>query len=258
MVPLLGWSTFHGMDKLWRRVEQDGILIHFQLVRVKQIIEDLYLRPRQIKNTDVMYLEQLQRRLAKQQHESSLTVLAISQIMAALVKNGHPGVSKDPTKPRRPYRPPRANPIRQILPDYYVSSGAYTDDTVDEMLQLADGLDRVGFALRAGVAANSVEQVARLVDDDDTAAGRFLVVSAEATDKEGRRAVEPLLRRVGRPRVVLALGPDTTPPASEESGRPAIRIPQPKEPRDGSGAAGHLGPGLISSIILFYSSLRIL
>ena len=233
------------MDKVWKRIEEDNVLIEFQLVRIKQILEDLFLRPGQIKASDVMFLEQLVRRVSSN-HESSLTVLALEQIIAAITSNGHPAVQKDPFQPRRPYQPPRSKPIRQILPDYYIGSGAYSVSNVNDMLALSSGLDRVGFSVRAGVAANSVEQVARLVDRP----GRFLVVSAESTDKEGRRAVGPLLEKVGEDKLILELGPGTDPPATSSSGGNP-RIPQPKQPRDNSGSNSQ-SPNLPTILSLFF------
>jgi len=225
LVPILGWSTYHGMDKIWKKIEDDAILIKFQVVRVKHMVEELNRQPEKIKNQDVRFLDLLLKKV-EQTHPNSFTVLALTQLKDAIVSNGHHKVEEDPTGGRRPYQPPRSNPIREILPDYYLQSQGYTEQDVDRMQALSEGLERVGFVLRAGMirSEESVRHVARLVSGHTH---RFLIVNHKPTDKEGLEDTDNLLAAVGEERVLLEL-------EHRDGNKDGPRIPEPKEPRGNS------------------------
>ncbi len=86
----------------------------------------------------------------------------------------------------------------------------------------------VGFMLRAGLldSAESVSAVAKLLEAGQPSAGRFLVVGAEPTDREGRTSVQKLVARVGAARLLVEL--PETPKQGEGEGGPG-RVPQPRE-----------------------------
>ena len=230
VIPVLGWTTYHGMDKVWRRLNDDNILIRFQTLRIKKMIGDLFVRPDSISDSDVRFLELLVKKVSRTE-TSSFTVLVLNQLLAAIQSNGHHRLSSDtdPFSPRRRAKP-RRNPIREILPDNYLGATAgYSQADVDRMLALSKDLDKVGFALRAGLAVHpgAVDGVAELLAGPS--AGRFLVVGAEPTDREGRNEVNSLVGKVGAGRILMELAG-----AKEEKQQ---RIPEPKEPRGSSLAA---------------------
>ena len=237
VTPVLSWGTYHGMDKVWNRIQEDNILRPFQSARVLQMVEDLFLGPDQIKNQDVRFLEMLLKKLEKS-NPTSFTVLALSQLLATIEANGlHKldSASNDPWAPRLASKPPRTNPVREILPEYYITTSNYTKDDVDRMLDLAAEWPpgtAVGFLLRAGLldTAESVSAVAKLLDGGGSGgpaatAGRFLVVGAEPTDREGRHSAQKLAERVGLGRILLEL-----PEAKRaESAVGLGRVPEPRE-----------------------------
>ena len=246
MIPVLGWGTYHGMDKVWNKLKEDDLLLQFQTVRIIQMVQDLFLYPEKIKDQDVRFLDLLLKR-KERSNPTSFTVLALSQLLDAIESNGQHEIEKDPYAPRRAFRPPRTNPIREILPDYYLQSSGYTKEDVDKMLAVTEGIDRVGFALRAGLVQNteSVEQVSRLLSGFSN---RFLLVSAKPLDKDGRESIQGLVNKVGTDRVLIEL--------SEQNSETMSRIPQPKEPRSSSSSSVSIDSSNIFhvfSIIVFFS-----
>ena len=246
LIPVLGWGTYHGMDKVWNKLKEDNILLQFQAIRIIQMVQDLFLYPEKIKDQDVRFLDLLLKR-KERSNPTSFTVLALAQLLDAIESNGHHELEKDPYVPRRAFRPPRTNPIREILPDYYLQSSGYTKEDVEKMLSLTEGVDRVGFALRAGLVQNteSVEQVSRLLVGYPN---RFLIVSAKPLDKDGRESIKGLLNKVGTDRVLIEL--------SEQNSEIMSRIPQPKEPRSSSSSSVNINSSIIFhvfNIIIFFS-----
>jgi hypothetical protein len=234
VTPVLSWSTYHGMDKVWNRIQEDDILRPFQSARILHMVQDLFLGPERIRNPDVRFLELLLKKLEKS-NPTSFTVLALSQLLATIEANGLHKLdssSNDPWAPRLASKPPRANPVREILPEYYITMSNYTTEDVEKMLGLAAEWPphiQIGFMLRAGLldTAESVSAVAKLLEGGGEAQ-RFLMVSAESTDREDRRSVQKLTERVGLGRVLLEL-----PEVTQVEVGPA-RVP---EPRDNSSGA---------------------
>ena len=149
VTPVLSWGTYHGMDKVWNRIQEDNILRPFQSARVLQMVEDLFLGPDQIKNQDVRFLEMLLKKLEKS-NPTSFTVLALSQLLATIEANGlHKldSASNDPWAPRLASKPPRTNPVREILPEYYITTSNYTKDDVDRMLDLVTEIEAAVFVV---------------------------------------------------------------------------------------------------------------
>jgi hypothetical protein len=232
VTPVLSWGTYHGMDKVWNRIQEDNILRPFQSARVLQMVEELFLGPDRIRSQDVRFLEQLLKKLEKT-NPASFTVLALTQLLATIEANGLHQLDRDSNDPwatRRPSRPPRVNPVREILPEYYITTSSYTAEDVEKMLTLAAEWPpghALGFMLRAGLldTAESVSAVAKLLEAEGSgrAAGRFLVVGAESTDREGRNSLKKLVDRVGPSGLLVEL-PEQ---GAVEAGPP--RVPQPRE-----------------------------
>ena len=210
--------------------------------RVRKIAEDLFQRPEEIAAEDVRFLEFLLAKLEKTD-ESSFTVLALSQLLGAIQSNGHHELQVDSNKPYSRRRKPRRDPIREVLPDYYVDSPGYSKEAVDGMLKLSSNLPLVGFSVRAGLAQNSLDTLASLMDGEN---GRFLIVSAEATDREGPASVRELVDRVGEARVLLEM--------KERKGK--VRVPLPKEARGAASTSALILPNIflvINAIVYIYT-----
>merc|ERR1719228_2241841 len=139
--PVLGWATFHGMDKVWKRMENDQILKEFQTSRIVRVVEHLYNDPEDIPKEDVRFVELLQKKLERT-NPTSFTDLAVGQLIKAIDANGHHKLEKDPFVPRYASRPPRKDPVRELLPEYYINSSSYSADDVGNMLNIVR--DRVG------------------------------------------------------------------------------------------------------------------
>jgi len=207
VTPVLGWATYHGNDKVWKSLADSGVLTRFQLLRVRRIIETLWLNPTTIKDTDVRFLNLMSNKLESQANEPqhSFSHLVISHLLSAIKTNGYNGKAiEDPYSPRRAYRPPRKDPIREILPDYYINTEGYTESQVDQMIHLSKNLTNVGFALRAGMlkTANSTLQISRLLRDDSS---RLFIVSKRKMDKEKETDIYNLFDRIGRKNVLLEM-----------------------------------------------------
>merc|ERR1719500_2456317 len=149
--PVLGWATYHGMDQVWARMTADNILKDFQSVRVVRVVEALYADPENIPKEDVRFVELLQKKLERS-NPSSFTELVVAQLVKSIQTNGHHKFEKDPFSPRHASRsrPPRKDPVRELLPEYYLSSGSYSQAATDSMLALVRGREGVGVLLRAG------------------------------------------------------------------------------------------------------------
>merc|ERR1712226_1290136 len=51
-IPVLGWSTFYGMDPIWSRIKKESILQEFQTKRIIKVIEQLFQEGREIPQED--------------------------------------------------------------------------------------------------------------------------------------------------------------------------------------------------------------
>ena len=250
VTPVLGWATYHGNDKVWKSLADNTSLTRFELLRVRRIIENLRFSPTTIKDTDVRFLNiivnKLEMTASDPQH--SFAHLVVSHLLSAIKTNGHNDKAiEDPYSPRRPYRPPRKEPITEILPDYYITNEQYTRTQVDRMLALAKPLNNVGFSVRAGMLKSdeSVEQISRLLKDDSS---RFIIVSKKKMDKEEVGDVDKLLQRVGRNRVLVEMGDWTS---ADDPTKDISRVP---EPRDFSSGCNYISMSLyaitLASLVL--------
>jgi len=50
--PVLGWSTRHGLDPLWERINREAVLKEFQVSRIVRVVEHLYRSPQSIPKDD--------------------------------------------------------------------------------------------------------------------------------------------------------------------------------------------------------------
>jgi len=219
--PVLGWATYHGMDKVWTRVNNDNILKEFQTSRVVRVVEALYDDPENIPKEDVRFVELLQKKLERS-HPSSFTELVVAQLVKSIQTNGHHKFEKDPFSPRYASKPPRSDPVRELLPEYYLSSSSYSDADIDTMLALVKGREGVGVVVRAGmvVSKDSASKIKRLTD---TIQGGFVVVTTEPSDREDRDMVEQFVKTVGSDKVIVSIEKDDADKTVAD-----IRIPEPR------------------------------
>jgi len=223
--PVLGWSTYHGMDKVWKRIENDEILKQFQTSRIVRVVEHLYSDPEKIPKEDVRFVELLQKKLERT-NPTSFTELAVEQLVKSIETNGHHKLEKDPFAPRYASRPPRKDPVRELLPEYYLSSSSYSAKDVDSMLALVRGKGGVGFAVRAGLVSNQADSshVVRLVN---TVKGGFVVVTTDPADRESRDIIKQFVKNIGSDKVIVSLEKDIVDEADLVNADDG-RIPQPR------------------------------
>jgi len=219
--PVLGWATYHGMDKVWARVDNDNILKEFQTSRVVRVVEALYNDPENIPKEDVRFVELLQKKLERS-NPSSFTELVVGQLVKSIQTNGHHKFEKDPFSPRYASKPPRSDPVRELLPEYYLSSSSFSDGDIDRMLALVREREGVGVVVRAGmvVSKDSASKITRLTD---TVQGGFVVVTTEPSDREDRDMVEQFVETVGSDKVIVSLEKDDSKDTDVD-----IRIPEPR------------------------------
>ena len=228
---VLGWATYHGNDKVWNSLAQDKVLTRFQLLRIRNIIQALYFNPSSIKDTDVRFLYFTSSQL-ESTDPHSFTLLVISQLLSAIKTNGHNSKAiEDPYAPRRAYRPPRKDPIRVILPDYYVNDNGYSRGDVNGMLVMAKNLDNVGFSLRAGMVTSptAVKEISRLLEDKQS---RFLIVNKKKMDKEEVSDISELVNTVGPYKVFIEMKEGSVVEHGEGDGgghHDSTRVPEPRE-----------------------------
>ena len=204
--PVLGWSTYHGMDKVWNRIENDQILREFQTSRIVRVVEHLYRDPENIPKEDVRFVELLQKKLERT-NPSSFTELVVGQLVKAIQTNGHHKFEKDPFSPRYASRPPRKDPVRELLPEYYLSSSSYAEPDIDTMMALVRGREGVGFTVRAGmvVSQDGVSELTKLID---AVQGGFIVVTTEPADREDRDMLKHFVETVGSDKVIVSINKD--------------------------------------------------
>ena len=241
--PVLGWSTYHGMDKVWNRMENDQILKDFQSSRLVRVIEHLYIDPKSIPKEDVRFVELLQKKLERT-NPSSFTELVVGHLVKSIQTNGHHKFEKDPFTPRYARKPPRKEPVRELLPEYYLSSSSYAHSDIDTMLAMIKGKKGVGFAIRAGmvVSQDSVSEIKRLID---TAQGGFAVVITEPADRESRNMIEQFVDTVGSDKVIVSLEKEDVKDNSLD-----IRIPQPRSSDSTNGCEIHKVTSVLMVLVM--------
>ena len=156
---VIGWETYHGMDQVWRRIEDEGLLLNFQLLRIVGLIDQLYQKPMVISQEEVRFVQVLHRKL-ELANPQSFTFIALEQLLKALDANGNRVLeSTSNKKPRYRQRHSRLSvgPIREVLSDYYIVKSSYPAEIIDQMrrIQGNENYKSVGFSLRAGLITNS-------------------------------------------------------------------------------------------------------
>jgi len=230
-VPVLSWATFHGLDPVWARIGQEGILKSFQTARLEGLLDSLYKEPESLPEQEVRFAELLDQKLERTEG-SSFTALAVGQLVAAIKTNGHHKFEVSPWAPRKPYRPPRRDPVRALLPEYYLKTSKYTSEVVDEMASLSTKFDsHLGFAVRAGLIANqNCPTLKKLLQSRPSS---FLTVELHPTDRESREELKTCTSSLPMDRVLYLM------PKEEEKAEKGVdkedqRIP---EPRTAGGAS---------------------
>ena len=118
---VIGWETYHGMDQVWRRIEDEGLLLNFQLLRIIGLIDQLYQKPMGIRREEVRFVQVLHRKL-ELSNPQSFTFIALEQLLKALDANGNhalQNISNKKPKYRQRLSRLSVEPIREILSDYY-------------------------------------------------------------------------------------------------------------------------------------------
>ena len=151
-IPVLGWSTFYGMDQIFDRIRTESILQEFQTKRIIKVIEQLYQDGKEIPQEDARFVELLQRKL-KRTSLSSFTELAVGQLYKAIELNGFHVLETEKIVPKyyNPRKRARVEQVREILTDLYISSTSYREEDVARMIQITENKRNVGISLRAGL-----------------------------------------------------------------------------------------------------------
>ena len=248
--PVLGWSTYHGMDKVWKRIENDQILKQFQTSRLVRVVEHLYSDPESIPKEDVRFVELLQKKLERT-NPTSFTELAVEQLVKSIETNGHHKLEKDPFAPRYASKPPRKDPVRELLPEYYLSSSSYSSDEMNTMLALIKGREGVGFAVRAGLVTNQAE-FSKVIELVNMVEGGFVVVNTEPADRESRDMIEEFVETVGRDKVLVSLEKD----AEDDADTVDVRIPQPRNSQDNSASEKSHQTTRVTVVVMLLTMIR--
>jgi len=223
--PVLSWSTYHGLDPVWARIGQEGILKSFQTARLEGLLDSLYKEPESLPEQEVRFAELLDQKLERAEG-SSFTALAVGQLVAAIKTNGHHKFEVSPWAPRKPYRPPRRDPVRALLPEYYLKTSKYTKEAVDAMTSLSAEFDNtgshLGFAVRAGLIANqNCPTLKKLLQSRP---GSFLTVELQPTDRESREDLKTCSSSLPRDRLLFLMPKDKEREEKEKD----QRIPEPR------------------------------
>jgi len=64
-IPVLNWATFHGLDPVWVRLGQEGILKSFQTTRLEGLVDSLYKSPESLSEQEVRFAELLDQKLER-------------------------------------------------------------------------------------------------------------------------------------------------------------------------------------------------
>lgn len=224
---VIGWETYHGMDQVWRRIEDEGLLLDFQLLRLIGLIDQLYKRPMDVTQEEVRFVQVLHRKLDLS-HPQSFTFIALEQLLKALDANGNHALEKiSNKKPKYRQRNSRLSvgPIREILSDYYIVKSSYRAEIIDQMRRIQGQYLNVGFSLRAGLITNSSD-ISRIKSTRCSAAGEasksFFVITRDPSDRETVSLVTNFLEAVGEENIFV----DSV--LNEETTEDENRIPQPK------------------------------
>ena len=128
----------------------------------------------------------------------------MGQLVKSIQTNGHHKFEKDPFSPRYASKPPRSDPVRELLPEYYISNSIFSDADIDTMLAMVKDREGLGVVVRAGMVANmdNASKIKRLIDSVKEG---FVVVTTEPSDREGRDMVEQFVETVGSDKVIVSL-----------------------------------------------------
>ena len=155
---VIGWETYHGMDQVWRRIEDEGLLLNFQLLRLINIIDQMYQKPLAVSQEEVRFVQVLHRKL-ELANPRSFTLVALEQLLKAFDANGNhilENFSNNKPKFRQRHSRLKVEPIKEILSDYYIVESSYPDEILDQMRKIQGHTtnSEVGFSLRAGLVTN--------------------------------------------------------------------------------------------------------
>ena len=156
---VIGWETYHGMDQVWRRIKDEGLLLDFQLLRLIGLIDQLYQSPMDITQEEVRFVQVLHRKLELAKPKS-FTFIALEQLLKAVDANkNHDQENISNKKPQYRQRNSRLSvgPIREILSDYYIVKSSYPAEIIEQIRRIQRQYLNVGFSLRAGLITNSSE-----------------------------------------------------------------------------------------------------
>jgi len=244
---VIGWETYHGMDQVWRRIEDEGLLLDVQLLRLIGLIDQLYQRPMDVTQEEVRFVQVLHRKLDLA-HPQSFTFVALEQLLKALDANGNHALEKiSNKKPKYRERNSRlcVGPIREILSDYYIVKSSYPAEIIDQMRRIQGQYLNVGFSLRAGLINNSSD-ISQIKSTRCSAAGKasksFFVITRDPSDRETVSLVTNFLEAVGEENVFV----DSV--LNEETTEDDTRIPQPK--LNSVGSSRSVNTFMFSSIYL--------
>jgi hypothetical protein len=223
---------------VWARIGQEGILKSFQTARLEGLLDSLYKEPESLPEQEVRFAELLDQKLERAEG-SSFTALAVGQLVAAIKTNGHHKFEVSPWAPRKPYRPPRRDPVRALLPEYYLKTSKYTTEAVDEMISLSAkfvGNDsQLGFALRAGLIANQdCPMLKKLLESRPHS---FLTVELHPTDRESRKEVNRCASSLPRDSLLFLMPKDEDDKRAGEAKEEERRIPEPRTAVTGGGSS---------------------
>jgi len=244
--PVLGWATYHGMDKVWNRMENEEILRDFQTSRLVRVVEALFTDPKSIPQEEVRFVELLQKKLERT-NPSSFTELVVGHLVKSIQTNGHHKFEKDPFAPRYASKRPRKELVRELLPEYYLSSSSYSKSSVSEMKELVKDKEGVGLMVRAGLV-NGKENGENLLTLVNNISDSFVVVTTEAGDREDRTVVEDFINIMGRDRVIVSLKKEIKDTIKSVD----MRIPQPRSNPDTSDGyrTGQMGSILVTLLVI--------
>jgi len=192
-IPILGWSTFYGMDPIWSRMRRESILQEFQTKRIIKVIDQLYENGEQIPQEDARFVELLQRKLERS-NLNSFTELAVGQLYKAIELNGFHVLETEKLvkKYYDPRKRSRMEPVREILTDLYMNTNRYEEEDVTKMIKIIQNRKNIGISLRAGMVPNGSNNriLQRLLDEIQ---GSFLALERLPGDRESFEDISSIL-----------------------------------------------------------------